>query len=108
MHIDDLNPVSFDQADEASVFAAVTGSVGSTASREEYDSKGQPKGNKTFAKVERVAASSTSPASLWRVADATDRSIVGVVFVRGAQPGRATSHALNDYVALADEMVVLS
>lgn len=101
MHIDDLNPVSFDQADEASVYAAVTGSVGSTVHREERDCNGQPKGDKTFAKVERVAHSTVSPVSLWRVADATDRSIVGVVFVRGAQPGRATSHALNDYVALA-------
>lgn len=96
MHIEDLSPSGFQQAADAATTAAVTGSRGGTARYEERDCHGQPKGDPTFTTVERVASSTTSPASLWRVTDSTVDSVIGVVFVTAALPGRSTSHGLDD------------
>lgn len=93
---DTLDPASFYQAETAAIYAGASGSVGSTVEdqRIDYSTGVRIPGPTTFTTVEAVAHSRTSPASLWRVSAATDDSIVGVVFVQHAQPGRATSHAL--------------
>lgn len=104
MHIEDLSPSGFEQAQTAAIYAAVTGSIGSTAREErvDYSSGRRVEVDPTFTTVERVASSTTSPASLWRVTDSTDDSVVGVVFVTAALPGRSTSHSLDDdFVGLA-------
>lgn len=90
-HLDDINPASFRQAESAAIYAGVSGSVGSTYHEERRERDGSL--SDTFTKVERVAYSTTSPTSLWRVADATDPSIIGLVFLQSVKPGRATSHA---------------
>ena len=96
MHIEDLNPAAIYQAETAAIYASVSGSVGSTVHDEpvDYSTGRRVPGPKTFTTVERVVSSRTSPASLWRIASATEGSVVGVVFVQHALPGRATSHAL--------------
>lgn len=43
--------------------------------------------------ITAVTHSTTSPASLWRITAASDPALDGVVFIDGALPGRATSHA---------------
>jgi hypothetical protein len=101
--IDTVDRSSFYQAETAAIYAGVSGSVGSTVEDQRIDYTGfRIPGPTTFTTVERVTYSRTSPASLWRVSAATDESIVGLVFIQSAQPGRATSHALdNDFVDLA-------
>lgn len=98
---EDFPTDSLYRAETACIYAAVSGSVGSTAREEARDCHGQLKGEPTFATVERVVYSKTSPACLWRVSAASDPAIVGVVLVQSAQPGRATSHAIeNDFIEL--------
>ena len=95
---DTLAPATVGLINDAIITAAATGSRSGGARRDERFLNGG--GIETFVKVDRVVARNSNA---WRVTDASDESVVGLVVPWASSlPGRHTSHAIdNDFADLA-------
>jgi hypothetical protein len=83
---------SLELAQEAITTAGVTGSRGGSAGV----SRVLPDGSlsrETFVRVERVVPTRSNA---WRVVEATDGTLVGLVLPQAGLPGRYTTHAKGD------------
>lgn len=95
---DTISPATVDLINDAIITAAVTGSRGGGAIRDQRFLDGSRV--ESFVKIDRVVACNSAA---WRITDASDASVIGVVVPWGSgRKSRHASHAQNDYVALAE------
>lgn len=90
-HLNDLDAKLIKLARDAAGHAGALGARGTTFNDELRAADGSRVA--ITVTVTAVVHSTTSPASLWRITAASDPALDGVVFIDGALPGRATSHA---------------
>jgi hypothetical protein len=96
-HLDNLDAKLVKLARDAAGHAAALGARGTTFSDELRAADGTRVA--ITVTITAVAHSRTSPASLWRITNASDPALDGITFVQAALPGRATSHAAEEVSA---------
>lgn len=89
--LDSLDEATVNLITDAIVTAACTGSRAGGARRVNIFLDGTRA--EVFVKVDRVVACT---ANAWRVTDATNPALVGMVLPQATRPGRYTSHAIDD------------
>lgn len=93
---DTLPRATVNLINDAIITAAATGARAGGARLQEGDGTGNYV--ETFVKVDRVVACNSAA---WRVVDATDASVIGLVVPWAGRPGRYASHAIdNDFIDL--------
>lgn len=86
--LDSLDEATVNLITDAIVTAACTGSRAGGARRIDISA-----GTEVFVKVDRVVLCASNA---WRITDATNPALVGMVLPQAARPGRYTSHAIDD------------